>query len=262
MGGLAESKAPHPQTQLLPKPGLEPVRIWGGGGLGALKGLLGSPSGGTKTPSVRETGFGGCSQVGDLPANSQREPPETRKKVSMSVSGAGPARHGLRPAAPQPRSPTARAVAPPPPGIFSPRPPLRSPPPSPRRCGGSAGGGGASRAQEPLPTPQPPGLGRPPRASRVRTAPASAGEGLGPAPTGPPTPPCPRPPTSGPGVPGKPAGQERAGSQRGAASRRPPPLAAPTLRDPWFYGWARLGGRGVAATHLKRRHTCLWAGPR
>lgn len=72
----------------------------------------------------------------DLPTNSQREPPDTKKKVSMSVSGAQPGPHCFRarsPAVPEP------PPLPPPPGIFSPRlpTPLRRP-------------GGRGRAQSAL----------------------------------------------------------------------------------------------------------------
>lgn len=62
----------------------------------------------------------------NLPANSQREPPDTRKKVSMLASGPSPGRTASRahsPAAPESPPPL------PPPGIFSPHlpAPLRRP---------------------------------------------------------------------------------------------------------------------------------------
>lgn len=163
----------------------EPAIIWGvghPGGLGwALKGRFGSWAGGstsqgTKTPPRSGAGSQGRGQDGDLPVNSQREPPETRKKVSMSVGGGGlapaqasPARS---PAAPQLAAPAAAA----PPGIFSPRPLLRSAS-SPRRCGVSAevGGRGASSAREPVACP----AAR--RAQRIgRTDEAPSGGGAGP----------------------------------------------------------------------------------
>lgn len=89
----------------------------------------------------------------DLPANSQREPPDTKKKVSMSVSGPSPGRtasQARNPAAPQPQS--HRRCR---------RRRVFLAPASPRRCGDPAGGGGRSARSSRNPTPSPaarPGL--------------------------------------------------------------------------------------------------------
>lgn len=73
---------------------------------GARQNLGGGDLGGLGEGGREGAGGKGQGQDGDLPANSQREPPETRKKVSMSVRGAGLARHS-RPG-PQPRSSAAQ----------------------------------------------------------------------------------------------------------------------------------------------------------
>lgn len=108
----------------------------------------------------------------DLPANSQREPPDTKKKVSMSVSGPSLGRTASQarsPAAPEP------PPLPPPPGIFSPRlpAPLRRP-------------GGRGRAQRALltePDSQPRSAAGTPghRDSGIRTAEPAWGRGWPPA---------------------------------------------------------------------------------
>lgn len=110
----------------------------------------------------------------NLPANSQREPPDTRKKVSMLASGPSPGRTASRahsPAAPESPPPL------PPPGIFSPHlpAPLRRP----------GGRGRARRALLKEPDSQPRsaagtlGLRRD---SCVRTAEPDWGRGRPPAP--------------------------------------------------------------------------------
>ena len=97
-------------------------------------GLGDHPLPGTKTPQrARDEGHRrGRGEGRDLPENSQREPPDTRKKVSMSVSGTqmGPARPP-RPTAPQPQQkPRSRCrrvfLAPAPPTRLRSAPPPRA----------------------------------------------------------------------------------------------------------------------------------------
>lgn len=135
-------------------------------------GLGDHPQPGTKTPQrARDEGHRrGRGEGEDLPENSQREPPDTRKKVSMSLSGTqmGPARPP-RPTAPQPQQkPRSRcrrvflAPAPPPsPGSAAPRLRARL------RCLG--GRGRAPRARS---APEPPSspLPAPPRSRSGRSA--------------------------------------------------------------------------------------------
>lgn len=134
-----------------------------------------APQGGDVTPAPwaeipQLRGDGGHDRTRDLPANSQREPPDTKKKVSMSVSGPSPARtasqaRGSAASEPPPLPP------PPPPGIFSPRlpAPLRRP-------------GGRGRAQRALlsePDSQPRSAAGTPgqRDSGIRTAEPDGGRG-------------------------------------------------------------------------------------
>lgn len=233
-------------------------------------GLGDHPQPATKIPQ-RARGEGhrrGRGEGEDLPENSQREPPDTRKKVSMSLSGTqmGPARPP-RPTAPQPQQkPRSRcrrvflAPAPPPPSAR-----LRSAPP-PRAAAVSwregEGATGPLCTGAPFQPPSSPAAVQV-RALRKLTAAwepprPRAGEGPG----------CradrPSPPrlTSRPGVLGKPAGEGSTGDKRRSATPRAPHQRAtltPTQRDAGFYGWAGSGGREVAVT-CSRRHTFRWAG--
>lgn len=150
-------------------------------------GLGDHPQPGTKTPPrARDEGHRrGRGEGEDLPENSQREPPDTRKKVSMSLSGTqmGPARPP-RPTAPQPQQkPRSRCRR----VFLAPAPPPRPAPQRPasaRGCGVLAGGGGRhgpALHRSPLPAPfQPcrgPGPGAPHAHSRVGTAEAPGGGG-------------------------------------------------------------------------------------
>lgn len=155
---------------------------------------------------------------------------------------------------PQLRSPAAAA---PPPGIFSPRPLLRSAP-SPRcRCGVSAGAGGATRAPHPRPLPprRPPGA----RASpdlKGAADPNRRGRGW----------PAVSAPAFTPNVRTWRSGETGGRRAQGRPVRERDTAPTPPMREsyparPWFYGWAGSGGRGVMVTS-PRRHTCPWAGAR
>lgn len=96
---VAESGADPPASQA------RPAAAATGGDPGALRGNLSGAVGvGAQQPWGCETRTLGrdaaashrSAPASDLPANSQREPPDTRKKVSMSVSWARPARPAAR----------------------------------------------------------------------------------------------------------------------------------------------------------------------
>lgn len=272
--GVAESKAPHFHRHSgFPNPVQSPpefgARFRGehlGGPKEPGKDRLAACAGSSPPPRIKtpqDAGDGGHrrGQGGDLPVKSQREPPDTRKKVSMSANVAqpGPTRPP-RPAAPQPRSPAAPAAAAPPPGIFSPRPPAPQRPASLRGCGVSAGGGGrcACSSLKPLTAP-PRARSRRPRRSeprRNRPGPGWGGGGVGLQlrPTSRPS------PTSGPGVLGKRAGVGAHALRERDASCAPR-MRDLTLRDPGFDGAAASGGRGVAVT-CSRMHRRRWASSR
>lgn len=180
-----------------------------------MKGRLGSRGWGltlTRDPDPTACwGWGSGTRTGQGLTREQPERPPRDEEEGQHVGRRGP---GLapgqppRPAAPQLQAPAVAA----PPGIFSPRPLLRSAP-SPRRCGVSAEGGGRSArsARKPAACPQPARVrGAPCARRRCRTAEAPGGGGEGPGRRAHQQSP-PSPPTSRRGVLGKLAGEGRAG---------------------------------------------------
>lgn len=181
--------------------------------------------------------------MGDSPENSQREPPDTRKKVSISVRGTqpGPARPP-RPAAPQPQqSPRRRRRR----RVFlAPAPRLRSAPPSRAAAASRREGEGRERALHWRSQPvSPRARSRRPVRSPPRRNRRVPGRGRGQAAER--TGPLHRSPTSGLGVLGKRAGEGRTGDARGVLTPRTLPVhdSYPYARHP---GLLRLGRLWVA----------------